>query len=91
MHIKTEEFYKNIANNVEERFDTSGYIVDRPLPIAKNKKELGKFKDKLGGKIMTKFVALRPKTYSYLNDDGGVSSDKCCFLAHFIPVNLFKR
>ena len=27
-------------------------------------------KDKLGGKIMTEFVALRPKTYSYLTDDG---------------------
>ena len=27
-------------------------------------------KDKLGRKIVTKFVALRPKTYSYLMDDG---------------------
>ena len=31
-------------------------------------------KNKLGGKIMTKFVALRAKTYSYLIDDG--SKDK---------------
>ena len=31
-------------------------------------------KDKLGGKIMTKFVGLRAKTYSYLIDDG--SEDK---------------
>ena len=27
-------------------------------------------KDELGGKIMTKFVALRAKPYSYLIDDG---------------------
>ena len=27
-------------------------------------------KDELGGKIMSEFLALRPKTYSYLMDDG---------------------
>ena len=31
-------------------------------------------RNKLGGKIMTKFLALRAKTYSYLIDDG--SKDK---------------
>ena len=35
---------------------------------------IGLMKDDLGGKIMTESVALRPKTYSYLMDDGG--SDK---------------
>ena len=75
MHIKTEDFYEDIADDVEESFDTSNYKIDRPLLITdKNKKVLGKFKDELGGKIMTEFVALRPKTYSYLMDDG--NSDK---------------
>ena len=37
MDIKTEDFYKDIAYNVEKRFDTSNYVVDRPLPIGKNK------------------------------------------------------
>ena len=33
-------------------------------------------KDELGGKIMTKFVRLRAKTYSYLIDDGGEDKEK---------------
>ena len=70
MHIKTEDFYKDIANDVEKRSDTSNYEVNRPLPTGKNKKVIGLMKDELGGKIMTEFVALRPRTYSYLTDDG---------------------
>ena len=69
MSIKTEDFYKDIANDVEKRFDTSSYEVDRPLSTGKNKKVIGLMKDELGGKIITEFVALRPKTYSYLTDD----------------------
>ena len=48
---------------------TSSYEVNRPLSIGKNEKIIGLMKDELGGKIMTEFVALRPKTYSYLMDD----------------------
>ena len=70
MNIKTEDFYKNIANDVEKRFETSNYEVDRPLPTGKNKKVIGLMKDELGGKIIMEFVTLRPKTYSYLTDDG---------------------
>ena len=69
MHIKTADFYKDIANDVEKRFDTSNYEVSRPLPTRKNKKVIGLMKDELGGKIMTELVVLRPKTYSYLTDD----------------------
>ena len=69
VNIKTNDFYKDIANNVEKRFDTSNYEVNRPLPTGKNKKVIGLMKDELGGNIMTEFVALRPKTYSYLTDD----------------------
>ena len=65
MNIKTENFYKDIANNVEKSFDTSNYEVNRPLPAGKNKKVIGLLKDELGGKIIAEFVTLRPKTYSY--------------------------
>ena len=70
MNIKTNDFYQDIANDVEKRFGTSNYEVNRPLPTGKNKKVIGLMKDELGGKIITEFVTLRPKTYSYLNDDG---------------------
>ena len=69
MNIKTNDFYKDIAKDVEERFDTSNYSVDRPLPKGKNKKVIGLMKDELGGGIITEFVALRPKTYSYMTDE----------------------
>ena len=70
MNIKTNDFYEDIANDVENRFDTSNYEVNRPLPMRKNKKVIGLMKDELGGKIITEFVTLRPKTYSFLTDDG---------------------
>ena len=69
IHIKTEDFYEDIANDVKEWFDTSNYDNNRPLPIGKTKKVIGLFKYELGGKIMKEFVALRAKTYSYLRDD----------------------
>ena len=73
--IKTEDFYKDIADNVETRFDTSGYVPDRPLPIGLNKKVIGLMKDELGGDIMREFVSLRPKMYSY---KVGTSEPKKC-------------
>ena len=66
MNIKTNDFYKDISDDVDNRFD---YEVKRPLPIGKNKKVIGLMKDELGGEIITEFVTLRPKTYSYLTDD----------------------
>ena len=77
VHIRTEDIYKDIAEDVETRFDTSHYELecnstDRPLPKGKNKKVIGLMKDVLGEKIMIKFVGLRAKTYSYLIDDGSV-------------------
>ena len=47
IHIKTEDFYKDIADDVEKRLDTSNYEVDRPLPPGKNKKVIGLMTDEL--------------------------------------------
>ena len=47
MHIKTEDFYKGIANDAEKGFNTSNYEVDRPLPKGKNKKVIGLMKEKI--------------------------------------------
>ena len=71
IHIKTEDFYKEIANEVEKWFDTFNYDENdkRPLPIGQNKKVIGLFKDELGGKIVKEFVVLRAKTNSYLTND----------------------
>ena len=74
--IKTEDFYEDIMDDVPARFDTSGYCPNRPLPVGLNKKVIGLMKDELEGKIMTEFVALRPKLYSYKVLDG--SEDKKC-------------
>ena len=68
----TGDFFEDISNDVEKWFDTSNYNKkDKiPLPIVKNKKVPGLFKDELRGKIITEFVALRPKAYAYLDDYG---------------------
>ena len=71
IHIKTGDVYEDIADDVEKEFDT---WIDRPLTTGKNKTAIRLMKDELRGKIMTRFVGLEPKTYSYLIDDG--NSDK---------------
>ena len=94
MHIKTEDFYKDIADYVEKRLDTSNYEVDRPLPKGKNKKVIGLMKDELGGKIMTTFCNLRLKTYSYLMDDDNeakrTKGTKECVIKKVLKVNDYK-
>ena len=81
IYIITEDFYEDIANDIETWFDTSNYDGNdkRPLPIGKNKKVIGLFKDELVGKITEEFCALRAKTYSYLINgykDGAYDKEK---------------
>ena len=103
INIKTNDFYEDITSDVENRFDTSNYEVNRPLncevnrllPMGKNKKVIGLMKDELGGKIITEFVTLRPKTYSFLTDDGRedkkAKRTKKCVIKKMIKFNDYKK
>ena len=95
INIKTNEFYKGISDHVDNRFDTSNYEVKRPLPIGKNKKVIGLMKDELGGEIITEFIALRPKTYSYLTDndkiDKKAKGTKKCIIKKMIKFDDYKK
>ena len=96
--IKTDDFYKDIAEDIEARFDTSAYsnnIADnRPLPIGKNKKVIGLMKNELGGGIMKEFVALRAKMYSYIDDRSELKKCKGikkCVIEREIKFKEYKR
>ena len=78
VHVKTGDIYKDTAEDVETRFDTLNFEIERPLPTGKNKNIIGLIKDELGGQIMKEFVELKAKTYSYLrdNNDGDKKSKR---------------
>ena len=78
IHIETEDFYEYIANDVDRWFDISGYDENdkRPLPVCKNKKVSGFFKDELNEKIMEKLCGPRPKTYAFRIDDDNNTEKK---------------
>ena len=96
IYIKTEDFFEDISNDVEKWFDTSNYNKkDKiPLPTGKNKKVPSLFKDELVAKIMSEFVALRPKAYAYLDDDGNEhkksKGTKRCVIKQKLMLQNFK-
>ena len=69
--IKTDDFYNDIAEDVESKFDTSEFDKNHPaindfgFKVGVNKKVIGMFKDETGGKQIEEFVGLRSKLYSY--------------------------
>ena len=90
-HIKTEDFYADIADDVQMRFDTYGYC-NRPLPIGMNKKVIGLMKDELGGEIMSEFVALRSKLYSFRKlDDKKCKGIKKCVVKRTLSFDDYKN
>ena len=69
INIETDDFYKDIADDVDKWFDTSNFDKNDNRLLESGRKVIGKFKDELGGKIMTEFCALRAKEYAYKLDD----------------------
>ena len=65
--IKTEDFYNDIGNDVEQLFDTSNYKKDHVSGIKTgcNKNVIGMMKDECGGEQITELVGLRARMYSY--------------------------
>ena len=70
--IQTKDFYKDIAPDIEAKFDTSAYPPDHSsgIPTGINKKVIGMFKDEVEGKQITRFIGLRPKLYTFRVEDG---------------------
>ena len=56
VYIKTEDFYRDISQDIETRFGTSKHEIDRPLPKAKNKKVSRFMKDESPQTIITEFA-----------------------------------
>ena len=96
INISTEDFFEDINNDAERRFDTSNYDKNdkRPLQTGMNKKVIGMFKDELGGKIMKEFCALGAKTYAYLVDDDSekkkAKGTKKCIIKRRIMFENYK-
>ena len=72
VHIKTDDVYADMLKHAH-LYDTSNYVYapGHPLFSDQNKKVIGKLKDELGGKVMTEFIGIRPKMYSYAGEDSG--------------------
>ena len=71
IHVQTEDFYKDIADDGSKWFDTSSYDkkLNRPLPTGINEKIIGMFKDELNGMPMIEFCGPRAKAYAHRHYD----------------------
>ena len=90
IQIKTEDlqmmFKKGLIHHIMKSTDH--------CLLEKNKKYIGLMENEIGGKIMTEFAALRPKTYSYLMDDGDSNKEakgtKMCVIKRKLKFRDYK-
>ena len=64
IEVETDDMYKDMYEN-KNQYDFSEYPENHHNFDMSNKKVLGKFKDELKSKIITEFMALKPKMYSF--------------------------
>ena len=76
VYIKTDDIYKDIAEDAETRFDTSNYELDRPLPKGQNKKVIGLMKDELSGKINQSIIYLFSKEKTIIDKYNEIKLNK---------------
>jgi hypothetical protein len=77
--ITTEDFYKDISEDVHERFDTINIDKDHPsgIPTGINKKVIGMMKSETGSKQIEEFAGLRAKLYAYKMAEDEGEEKKC--------------
>jgi hypothetical protein len=64
-HIKTNDIYKDMLKDRDNRFDTSDYPNGHFLQSDHNKKVIGMMKDETNGVAIEEFCGLRAKMYSF--------------------------
>ena len=67
VHVFTDDVYDDLQAR-SHLYDFSNYPVEHSLYSVENHCVPGKFKDKLAGRIMTEFVGIRSKAYSYIGE-----------------------
>ena len=93
--VKTNDFYKDISDDIEKWFDTSAYSkdIDRPLLKGINKKVIGKFKDELAGQIISELCILRAECSSFKldNDNEEIKAKgiKECVIKHQLTFDNY--
>ena len=71
IYVETDDIYKDMLEN-KNLYDFSEYTINHPNYDITNKKVLGKFKDELNSQIITEFIGLKPKMYSFNYIDNNI-------------------
>ena len=85
--VKTDDTYKDIAVDIETKFETLNFELDRPLPKVKSKKVIGLTEDELDKQIMKWFVGLKGNN----DEDKKAKSAKMCVIKRKLKIQDYKN